>query len=85
LKSEAAITEANPEQMTRTISITLPSQSNGQYICELSSLNDEFNNEIWYYGQTKEHAIALEQLAEHYRQMEEEQEIEMGCSRAIRI
>jgi hypothetical protein len=69
--------EANPEQLTETIAITVLPQENGQYVCHLSSSFDEqSSNEIRCYGQTKEHAIAiaLERLAAHYRQMAEEQQ-----------
>lgn len=71
------MTEANLEQMTGTISINVFPQDNGQYVCQLSpSFNDHSKDEIRCYGQTKEHAmaIALEHLAEHYRQMAEEQQ-----------
>lgn len=71
------MTEANPEQVTGTISIIVLSQDNGQYVCQLSpSFNGLLGDEIQCYGQTKEHAIAiaLEQLAETYRQKAEEQQ-----------
>ncbi|WP_446878569.1 hypothetical protein [Phormidesmis sp. 146-33] len=60
-----------------TISITLVPQSNGHYICELSSsFSDSSRESIQCQGQTKEHAIsiALEQLADAYRQIAEEQQ-----------
>lgn len=71
------MTEANPGQMTGTISIIVFPQDNGHYVCQVSpSFNNHSKDEIRCYGQTKEHAmaIALEQLAEHYRRMAEEQQ-----------
>lgn len=67
----------NPERITGTISITVLPQANGQYICQMStSLSDCPTNDTRCYGQTKEHAIAiaLEQLADSYRQIAEEQQ-----------
>ncbi len=67
--------ETNPT--SGTISVTVLSQENGQYICQLSSTLDNLpqaDSGCW--GQTREHAIAiaLEQLAEQYRQRAEEQQ-----------
>jgi hypothetical protein len=65
------MTEMNPDQITGTISITVLSQDNGQYVCQISSsLGDRSRDCTRFYGQTKEHAIAnaLEQLADDYRQ-----------------
>jgi hypothetical protein len=65
----------NPDRMTGTISITVLPQENGQYVCSLSSsLSDRTRDDTRFYGQTKEHAIAiaLEQLADEYRQIAEE-------------
>lgn len=67
----------NPDRTTRTISITVLPQANGQYLCQMSTdLSDYPTNDTLCYGQTKEHAIAiaLEQLANHYRQIAEEQQ-----------
>ncbi len=73
------MTQMNPDGITGTISITVLPQDNGQYVCEIaSSLSDRSNNCTRFYGQTKEHAIAiaLESLADEYRQkVEEEQNI----------
>ncbi|MBN3922581.1 hypothetical protein [Nostoc sp. NMS4] len=63
--------------ITGTITIAVQPQDNGQYICQLSSsLSDSPRENIQCYGQTKEHAIAiaLEQLADEYRRMAEEQQ-----------
>jgi hypothetical protein len=62
----------NPDRMTGTISITVLPQENGQYVCSLSSsLSDRMRDDTRFYGQTKEHAIAiaLENLADQYRQI----------------
>lgn len=67
----------NPERTNRTISITVLPQANGQYLCQMSTdLSDCPTNDTLCYGQTKEHviAIALEQLANHYRQIAEQQQ-----------
>ena len=64
-----------PDRITRTLSINVQPQPNGQYLCHLSpNLSDELRADIQCYGQTKEHAIAiaLEKLAESYRQLAEE-------------
>lgn len=71
------MTENNPDRITGTISITVLSQTNGQYVCQLStSLGDRPSYDIRCYGQTQEHAIAiaLEKLADEYRQMAEERQ-----------
>ncbi|HEY9799820.1 MAG TPA: hypothetical protein V6D25_05625 [Leptolyngbyaceae cyanobacterium] len=70
------MTDINPDN-TGTITIALQPQNNGQYICQLSSsLSDSPRENIQSYGQTKEHAIAiaLEQLAQEYRQIAEQQQ-----------
>jgi hypothetical protein len=70
------MTELNPD-ITGIITITLQPQDDGQYICQLSSsLSDSPRENIQCYGQTKEHAIAiaLEQLADEYRRIAEEQQ-----------
>lgn len=62
----------NSDRMTGTISITVFLQENGQYVCEISSsLSDRTRDDTRFYGQTKEHAIAiaLENLADEYRQI----------------
>ncbi|MCA1991420.1 MAG: hypothetical protein LDL41_05145 [Coleofasciculus sp. S288] len=69
------MTQMNPDRITGNISITVHPQDNGQYVCQISSsLDDRFKDNIHFYGQTKEHAIAnaLEQLADNYRQIAEE-------------
>lgn len=64
----------NPD-ITGNITIAVQPQDNGQYICQLSSsLSDSPIENIQCYGQTKEHAIALEQLAHEYRQIAEERQ-----------
>ena len=75
--AEVDMTENNPDQVTGTIAITVLPQTNKQYLCQISSsLSNQPRDEIRCYGQTKEHAIAiaLEQLAETYRRMAEEQQ-----------
>lgn len=70
------MTDVNPD-ITGTITIAVQPQDNGQYICQLSSsLSDSPRENIQCYGQTKEHAIAiaLEQLADEYRKIAEEQQ-----------
>jgi hypothetical protein len=69
------MTQINPERTTGTIEIDVFPQSNGQYLCQISSsMSDRPNDTINFYGQTKEHAIAicLEPLAYRYRQKAEE-------------
>lgn len=71
------MTETNSNSITETISLTVSLQTNGQYICEMtSSPSDRIQDEIRTYGQSQEHAvaIALEQLADKYRQIAEEQQ-----------
>ncbi|MDZ8056616.1 MAG: hypothetical protein RMX63_34945, partial [Aulosira sp. ZfuCHP01] len=58
-----------------TITIAVQPQETGQYFCQMSSsLSDFPRDNLQSYGQSKEHAIAiaLEQLADKYRQMAEE-------------
>jgi len=69
------MTQINPDSITGTIAIDVCAQSNGQYLCEISSsLSDRPDHSTNFYGQTKEHAIAiaLEHLANEYRQKAEE-------------
>lgn len=69
--------QTNSEPITGTIAITVQPQNNGQYACHLlPSLSNHSPESIQCYGQTPEHAIAiaLEKLADDYRQMAEEQE-----------
>ena len=64
----------NFDGMTGTISIAVFPQENGQYVCEISSsLSDRTRDDTRFYGQTKEHAIAiaLENLADQYCQIAE--------------
>jgi hypothetical protein len=71
------MTELNSDQITGTIAITVLSQANGQYVCQLSpTLSDAPRADIQCYGQSQEHAIAvaLEQLAADYRQKAEAQQ-----------
>jgi len=82
------MTQMNPDGITGTISITVLPQNNGQYVCEITSslsVGEASPKETRtkdctrFYGQTKEHAIAiaLESLADEYRQkVEEEQNID---------
>ena len=69
------MTQLNPDRTAGTIAIDVCAQSNGQYLCQISSsLSDRPDDSINFYGQTKEHAIAiaLENLASRYRQQAEE-------------
>lgn len=69
------MTETNPDRISGTISFAVFPQENGQYVCEISSsLGDASDNCNRFYGQTKEHAIAiaLENLAHRYREEAEE-------------
>ncbi len=71
------MSEVDPDRITGTITIAVLPQDNGQYVCEISpSLSDSPRENLQYYGQTKEHAIAiaLEQLADEYRRMAEERQ-----------
>jgi hypothetical protein len=69
------MTEVNNDT-TGSITITVQPQDNGQYICQMSSFLEDTRQNWQCYGQTKEHAIAiaLEQLADEYRQMAEERQ-----------
>ena len=75
------MSETNPNLISENFSITVNLENNGYYLCQLSNpLPDPSQNTINCYGQTQEHAIAiaLEQLAEKYRQIAEEaQNIDM--------
>ncbi|WP_293343076.1 hypothetical protein [Microcoleus sp. CAWBG58] len=69
------MTEINPDRTNGIIAIDVSPQSNGQYLCQiLSSLSDRPDDTMNFYGQTKEHAIAigLEYLAKEYRQKAED-------------
>ncbi len=69
------MTKINPDRINGTIAIEVLPQSNGQYLCQISSsLSDRPDDSTNFYGQTKEHAIAiaLENLADEYRQKAEE-------------
>ena len=69
------MTQINPDRTTGTIAIDVCAQSNGQYLCQISSsLSDRPDDSMNFYGQTKEHAIAiaLEHLASRYRQQAED-------------
>jgi phosphoribosylformylglycinamidine (FGAM) synthase PurS component len=71
------MTETNPEHLTGTLSIAVLPQEAGEFLCQLSSCFSDRNPEdIQCYGQTPDHAIAiaLEQLAETYRQRAEERQ-----------
>jgi len=71
------MTQINPDSITETISLTVLPQPNGQYICEMSTdLSECPTSGSRYYGQTKEHtiAIALEHLAARYRQIAEKRQ-----------
>ncbi|MCZ0898811.1 hypothetical protein ON021_02680, partial [Microcoleus sp. HI-ES] len=69
------MTQINPDRTAGTIAIDVCAQSNGQYLCQISSsLGDRPDDTMNFYGQTKEHAIAiaLENLASRYRQQAED-------------
>jgi len=69
------MTEIKPDRTEGTISIAVFPQENEQYICQISSsLSDRPDEQSNFYGQTKDHAIAiaLEHLASRYRQQAEE-------------
>jgi hypothetical protein len=69
------MTEINPDRTTGTITIDVCARSNGQYVCQIaSSMSDRPNDTMNFYGQTKEHAIAiaLEHFASRYRQQAED-------------
>lgn len=64
--------DINSDRAEGTISLAVFPQENGHYLCQISSsLSDR--PEEQFYGQTKEHAIAiaLEHLATRYRQQAE--------------
>jgi len=69
------MSETNPNLINENISITVTLENKGYYLCQLSNPDPSQNN-INCYGQTQEHAIAiaLEQLAEKYREIAEEQQ-----------
>ncbi|MGL5061964.1 MAG: hypothetical protein ACRC62_18490 [Microcoleus sp.] len=69
------MTQINPDRTTGTIAIDVFPEANGEYLCQISSsLSDRPDDTMNFYGQTKEHAIAiaLENLASRYRQQAEE-------------
>jgi hypothetical protein len=69
------MSEAQTNLISGTIAITVFPQGNGQYFCELSSsLGGASESKIGCHGQTQDHAIAiaLEQLADEYRNKVEE-------------
>ena len=71
------MTETSPKLINENISINVTLENNGYYLCHLSNpLPDPSQNTINCYGQTQEHAIAiaLEQLADRYRQIAEDQQ-----------
>lgn len=71
------MTDVNAEPMTGSITLTVLPQDNRQYICQISSSLVNFSTQnLQCYGQSKEHAIAvaLEQLADEYRRIAEEQQ-----------
>ncbi|NEP59889.1 MAG: hypothetical protein F6K31_23275 [Symploca sp. SIO2G7] len=71
------MTARNSDEIIKTISIHIKPQDNGQYACQLSlSLGESSRENILCYGQTQEHAIAiaLEQLADNYRQIAQKQQ-----------
>ena len=68
------MTEINSDMLTGKISITVLPQENGRYLCQISSsLSDQTRPSKVFYGQTKEHAVAvaLEQLADQFREAAE--------------
>jgi hypothetical protein len=69
--------DTSPKLISENISINVTLENNGYYLCQLSNPSpDPSQNNINCYGQTQEHAIAiaLEQLAEKYREIAEEQQ-----------
>ena len=71
------MTELNLDSIQGNIAITVLPQSTGQYCCELSStLTDSPIVPQPSHGQSADHAIAiaLEQLAQSYRERAEEQQ-----------
>jgi hypothetical protein len=73
---EIDMTATDSNGTTGTISITVLPQANGQYLCRTSTDLSDRPSDIRCYGQTQEHAIAiaLEQSADHYRQLAEERQ-----------
>lgn len=73
--------ETNPKLISENLSINVTLENNSYYLCQLTNpLPDPSQNNINCYGQTQEHAIAiaLEQLADKYRQIaEEKQNVDM--------
>ncbi|NJR25942.1 MAG: hypothetical protein HC786_29445 [Richelia sp. CSU_2_1] len=68
------MTQINPDRTTGTIAIDVFPESNGEYLCQISSsLSDRPDDTMNFCGQTKEHAIAiaLEYLAGEYREKAE--------------
>ncbi len=71
------MTETSPKLINENISINVTLEDNGYYLCHLSNPSpDPSQNTINSYGKTQEHAIsiALEQLADRYRQIAEDQQ-----------
>ena len=69
------MTQINPDRTAGKIAIDVCAQSNDRYLCQISSsLSDRPDDTMNFYGQTKEHAIAiaLEHLADEYREKAEE-------------
>ena len=69
------MTDPTTDRITGTLSINVQPQPNGHYHCQLvPALSDGPREDIQCHGKTKEHAIAiaLEKLAESYRQQAEE-------------
>jgi phosphoribosylformylglycinamidine (FGAM) synthase PurS component len=69
--------QTTPNLISEKLFITVTLENNDYYLCQLSNpLPDLSQNNISCYGQTQEHAIAiaLEQLAEKYRLIAEEQQ-----------
>ena len=73
--------ETNQNLISENLSIAVTLANKGYYLCQLSNpLQDPSQNTIHCYGQTQEHAIAiaLEQLADRYRQIaEDKQNVDM--------
>jgi phosphoribosylformylglycinamidine (FGAM) synthase PurS component len=71
------MSESNSNLISENFSIAVTLESNGYYLCQLSKPLPVLSQQtISCYGQIQEHAIAiaLEQLAEKYRQIAEEQQ-----------
>jgi hypothetical protein len=71
------MTETSPKLINENISINVTLENKGYYLCHLSNpLPDPSQSTINRYGQTQEHAIAiaLEQLADRFRQIVEDQQ-----------